>query len=133
MCQLIATSPVLYPTCTPSHTHNVLYVPPSFSPPLELVWKVARYTSAGPTYFSECDDFVDGGVLANNPCTTSWVEICDYYDKMVSHFVIVHDFAYMYMYVLYGHLHVKNICTCILMSLCYVESLSCFRQIIFKL
>ena len=50
----------------------------------ELVWKVARYTSAGPTYFSECDDFVDGGVLANNPCTTSWVEICDYHDRMVS-------------------------------------------------
>jgi calcium-independent phospholipase A2 len=33
----------------------------------ELVWKVARYTSAAPVYFTECDDYVDGGVLANNP------------------------------------------------------------------
>ena len=32
-----------------------------------MVWKVARYTSAAPGYFSECDDYVDGGVLANNP------------------------------------------------------------------
>jgi calcium-independent phospholipase A2 len=31
------------------------------------VWKVARYTSAAPVYFTECDDYVDGGVLANNP------------------------------------------------------------------
>lgn len=34
---------------------------------LELVWKVARYTSAAPMNFSECDGYVDGGVLANNP------------------------------------------------------------------
>ena len=33
----------------------------------EPVWKVARYTSAAPMYFTECDDYVDGGVLANNP------------------------------------------------------------------
>lgn len=33
----------------------------------ELVWKVARYTSAAPMNFSECDNYVDGGVLANNP------------------------------------------------------------------
>jgi len=33
------------------------------------VWKVARYTSAAPMFFRECDDYVDGGVLANNPCS----------------------------------------------------------------
>ena len=32
------------------------------------VWKVARCTSAAPMFFSEFEDHVDGGVLANNPC-----------------------------------------------------------------
>ena len=34
----------------------------------ELLWKVARYTSAAPVFFTECDGYVDGGVVANNPC-----------------------------------------------------------------
>jgi patatin-like phospholipase/acyl hydrolase len=34
---------------------------------LEFVWKVARYTSAAPAMFQELDNYVDGGVLANNP------------------------------------------------------------------
>ena len=34
----------------------------------EHVWKVARYTSAGPMFFTEFENYVDGGVLANNPC-----------------------------------------------------------------
>ena len=50
---------------------------------VELVWKVARYTSAGPTYFSECDDYIDGGVLANNPSMAAWVEINNYHEVMV--------------------------------------------------
>ena len=33
----------------------------------ELVWKVARYTSAAPFYFKSKDYYVDGGLLANNP------------------------------------------------------------------
>lgn len=33
----------------------------------KYVWEVARYTSAAPVYFDELDDYVDGGVLANNP------------------------------------------------------------------
>ena len=31
------------------------------------MWKVARYTSATPLFFSECDNYVDGGVICNNP------------------------------------------------------------------
>lgn len=41
--------------------------PPSLSLSAE-VWKVARYTSAAPMFFTEFEDYVDGGVLANNPC-----------------------------------------------------------------
>lgn len=51
---------------------------------IELVWKVARYTSAGPTYFTECNNYVDGGVMANNPCMEAWLEICKFYDLQVS-------------------------------------------------
>lgn len=36
--------------------------------PTEYIWKVARYTSAAPMYFTESDNYVDGGVMANNPC-----------------------------------------------------------------
>ena len=45
-----------------------------------LVWKVARYTSAAPIYFTECDNFVDGGVLANNPTDYALTEIQDFLD-----------------------------------------------------
>ena len=33
----------------------------------ELVWKVARYTSAAPMFFNEFENYVDGGVICNNP------------------------------------------------------------------
>jgi len=32
----------------------------------ELVWKVARYTSAAPFYFKEFEGYIDGGMMANN-------------------------------------------------------------------
>ena len=48
---------------------------------IELVWKAARYTSAGPIYFSSMDDYVDGGVLANNPSASGLTEIQDYYRR----------------------------------------------------
>ena len=44
----------------------------------ELVWKVARYTSAAPVFFAECDNYVDGGVKANNPTTFGLAEIQDF-------------------------------------------------------
>lgn len=31
------------------------------------MWKVARYTSAAPFCFTSKDNYVDGGLLANNP------------------------------------------------------------------
>ena len=48
------------------------YMPP------ELVWKVARYTSAAPVFFAESDNYVDGGVKANNPTTYGLAEIQDF-------------------------------------------------------
>lgn len=43
------------------------------------VWKVARYTSAAPMFFKECDNYVDGGVLANNPCESGMTHIQNFY------------------------------------------------------
>lgn len=31
------------------------------------IWKVARYTSAAPMMFNEFENYVDGGVICNNP------------------------------------------------------------------
>ena len=53
-----------------------------FSVHAELVWKVARYSSAAPMHFSECDNYVDGGVLANNPCDTGLMRIQKHYADM---------------------------------------------------
>ena len=43
------------------------------------MWKVARYTSGGPIYFSAMEDYVDAGVLANNPSASGLTKIQDYY------------------------------------------------------
>ncbi|XP_064383275.1 85/88 kDa calcium-independent phospholipase A2-like [Halichondria panicea] len=43
------------------------------------VWKVARYSSAAPLYFSELDNYVDGGVMANNPCDGGLAKIQSFY------------------------------------------------------
>ena len=48
---------------------------------LGLVWKVARYTSAVPVFFSACDNYVDGGVKANNPTTFGLAEIQEFLAK----------------------------------------------------
>ena len=47
----------------------------------EPVWKVGRYTSAAPLYFTEFEGYVDGGVLANNPCEAGLTKIQDSYRK----------------------------------------------------
>lgn len=47
----------------------------------ELVWKVARYTSAAPVFFSECDNYVDGGVVANNPTNYALPEIQEFLSR----------------------------------------------------
>ena len=46
---------------------------------LELVWKVARYTSAAPLVFNELDNYVDGGVIANNPSESGLMEIQNFH------------------------------------------------------
>ena len=43
------------------------------------MWKVARYTSGGPLYFNSLDNYVDGGILANNPSSSGLTEIQDFY------------------------------------------------------
>lgn len=45
----------------------------------ELVWKVARYTTAAPMFFTEFEDYVDGGVLANNPCSYGFSAIQNFH------------------------------------------------------
>ena len=42
---------------------------------------MARYTSAAPVFFAECDNYVDGGVKANNPTHFALTEIQDYLSK----------------------------------------------------
>ncbi len=42
-----------------------------------LVWKVALYTSAAPTYFPTVDGYVDGGVYANNPSMCALAQVLD--------------------------------------------------------
>ena len=48
-------------------------------PTVGPVWKVARYTTAAPMFFKECDNYVDGGVLANNPCDYGMTAIQNFY------------------------------------------------------
>jgi calcium-independent phospholipase A2 len=52
------------------------------------VWKVARYTTAAPMFFKECDDYVDGGVLANNPSETGLTAIQTFHHSQGSHLPI---------------------------------------------
>lgn len=62
---------------------------------LELVWKVARYTTAAPMYFKECDDYVDGGVLANNPSETGLTKIQNFHHSIGSRLPIAIVVSYL--------------------------------------
>ena len=45
----------------------------------EPVWKVAQYTSAAPMFFNEMDDYVDAGLLAQNPVDSGLSRIQKHY------------------------------------------------------
>lgn len=45
------------------------------------MWYACRATGAAPMYFKSCGDYVDGGVMANNPSVAAWTEIQHYYLK----------------------------------------------------
>ena len=44
----------------------------------ELIWKVARITSAAPYYFKPVGNSLDGGMLANNPTLDALVQVSKY-------------------------------------------------------
>ena len=44
----------------------------------QLVYKVALYTSAAPTYFPSVDGYIDGGVVANNPSMAALAQTQDH-------------------------------------------------------
>ena len=43
-----------------------------------LVWEAARASSAAPSYFEPKGNFIDGGVLANNPSLTLLNEVFEF-------------------------------------------------------
>ena len=42
------------------------------------VWYVAKATSAAPMHFLSCDEYIDGGIMANNPSMKAWSEMHRY-------------------------------------------------------
>ena len=68
----ISDNSVLCPGCSVTLSHSLPLL-------TELVWKVGRYTSASPIFFGEFENYVDGGVLANNPCDCGLTAIQNFY------------------------------------------------------
>ncbi|XP_055335151.1 85/88 kDa calcium-independent phospholipase A2-like [Paramacrobiotus metropolitanus] len=44
----------------------------------QLIWRAARASGAAPTYFRSAENFLDGGLMANNPTLDCLTEIFDY-------------------------------------------------------
>ena len=44
----------------------------------QLIWKSARSSGAAPTYFRTSGQFMDGGMIANNPTLDVMTEIHEY-------------------------------------------------------
>jgi len=49
------------------------------TPQDQLLWKVGRATGAAPTFFCSYENFIDGGLLANNPTLEAMTEAHNYY------------------------------------------------------
>lgn len=79
---------------------------------IELVWKVARSTCAGPMLFSEFNNYVDGGVLCNNPTEHGVTTIQNYHwekDEKLPISLVVSVGSGMYPEEKLGNLDVQDI------------------------
>ena len=47
----------------------------------EEVWKVARFTSAAPLYFTAKEGYLDGGLLSHNPAEDALTAIQQFYRR----------------------------------------------------
>ena len=52
--------------------------PTSCHPSDQLVWKAARASGAAPSFFRPEGNFVDGGIISNNPSLDLLTEIAEY-------------------------------------------------------
>ena len=69
---------VIIATCRADENPPVLELIRNYAQPPEKVWKtweVVRATSAAPVYFPPYKNYVDGGLVANNPTLDAMVEI----------------------------------------------------------
>lgn len=51
---------------------------PPACPNDQLIWQAARATGAAPSYFRAFGQFLDGGLIANNPTLDAMTEIHEY-------------------------------------------------------
>ena len=63
------------PAGTPNNQQSSPQATPSAPDDFKLVWKAARSTGAAPTYFRSSGNFIDGGVMANNPTLDAMTDV----------------------------------------------------------